>query len=216
MRRYAALVALVALMIGALPAHAQVYARRDAMAIADWLIPTTERGHFKWYAAFAFERTDVATGEEDLLGAVVRGSCVRVRRPKIDMMNCFGRGDPIGGKDHFSMQLDASAAELHQETRSHHNVVRWRALQDVTRGFGNYHSEEACTEGRGFGGGIVRGAETEARIFGRRLRSNDRSQWEWHALWSGAMATQCGPLSAEEVQDILDGGTVWITKQRSR
>ncbi len=214
MRKWLAVLPVLALFLTAAPAPADPGARVERQAFATWMIPTGRAHHFDWFYAIAW--THDGAGQFPNFAGIGKGHCV-VRRTKRSMsVACIGNhhvsGDPATD---FAMAPDGSSAELKVRKRGESHVVRWAAREPLP---GSYFAEEYCMsssgeEGQGVGMGTWRDAVTEGKIFGNRFKFRSRHS-RWNELSMGAMVTQCSYFDSMRLTE--RGLQVSATIPRSR
>jgi hypothetical protein len=193
---------LIALSLAAVvsPAAGDENVRLERTAEADWLVPTQERNHFRWYYAWVEEKT----GAGDVPGSFVSvgsGDCVRKKTKQYTSTTCLGkRFAGERGTSGFTMAPDASSAELSFKHKGITNHVTWSGGKQP----GPYGAQEWCSdtqgdEGRGFGAGLWRDARATGTIFGSKLTKKTNTFWS--GLSTGAMASQCSWVDRSFTKD---------------
>ena len=182
------------------PASGDENVRLERTAEADWMVPTRERNHFRWYYAWVEDKT----GAGDVPGSFVSvgsGECDRKKTKRYISIICWGkRFAGARGTSGFTMAPDASSAELHFKHKGDTQHVSWRDGKPP----GLYQAEEGCSdtqgnEGRGLGAGIWRDARATGKIFGARLTK--KTNGFWSGLSTGAMASQCSYVARSLTED---------------
>jgi hypothetical protein len=173
------------------------------IAFGEWEGKHFDRNHWEWLGAFVLEETSVGEAPR-VFGGVFRGTCERKKHEDGVSISCEGSGGGRGTKlESFSMDPAASSAVLDVTDPRFRHHVEWTATQEPPFPF---ESESGCPAGEGHGGGFIRPAIADGKIYGRHYRSEPSFRF-WNELWVGAEATQCGLFSAREISDLRDGGT---------
>lgn len=162
------------------------------------MVPTGERGQFRWFYAWAWE-TQGAGDIPDSFASVGAGTCERKKTRRMVMTICTGNRWAHARRYTFTMAPDASSAEMSFKADGFTHRASWTA-RDPDPGF--YSAEEYCedsqgNEGVGIGGGIWRPARATGRVFGRKLTKATH----WTELTVGAMASQCSWVDRSFTRD---------------
>lgn len=210
MRRAVALVCLLVLGAGLLPASAATIST-DRLAFASWSVPKAKPNHFDWYFIGATDHMHL--GEKSGIIAVAgKGSCVRKRvTERRTQTKCTGRASAMSERP-SAFQMDAAATEALIRIRKGNSTHRGRIVSGSPNDDGFYLADGLCGPGGFLGAGIYRMGEGDANLFGQRLTVQRRS--DLAVMMSGGWIETCG--GAEDLfTDLANGEEIRLTFVRN-
>lgn len=166
------------------------HARADEQATASWVVPTKDPQTLRWFALLVFVSED-PTGGSSSMAVPVKGTCRLDDDEELD--SCLGSGRIhrlADGELVMDEQLAAGRIDFTSRNR------RYRAaLTGTGTGPHIYVQNESCIEpggeeGKGDGGGLIRGARSNGSFDGKKLRPPD-PRYELSLMARGAMVTEC-------------------------
>ena len=185
---------------GPLPARgAGVTTQKNALA--NWLRPTQEKNHYRWF--FAAGATDLRVGgrEEPPFATFGKGICIRKRKRTFVDITCITRSQ-TGAEGPSTFEMDAAATEARLRVRRNGPTRKATIVAGEPSDNSLYQAGVSCGNGSGAGAGIFRFSEATGRMFGRRLKSSGR--YDFSMMMSGALVDTCdGPV--ELFEDLAAG-----------
>lgn len=198
MRR--ALLAVAVFLAALVPAAASAGpdVKRVEIAVATWVVPTTERNHYDWYAVLVWRDEHVVAQKVTSTAFAAYGECLLTHPPEVRWrLKCESTSGVVTDKDVLRADPLLEEATAHIKGNGETHTVHWSATDDRP---GTFSAGEICPEGQGEGGGFARATTARGRVFGTKLAKESR--FDWSLLASGAMASQCG----RELMRMFDSG----------